>query len=99
MRDSVLSSGPSLALVEDSDSALMTSTVEGSEAALTLLFRRYARLVRTVSYRIRRDEAETDDLLQEVFLFIQRRGEAYNPAKSPVRACWPTNGRLTAAGT
>jgi RNA polymerase sigma-70 factor, ECF subfamily len=54
---------------------------EGEENALSLLFRRYARLVRAVGQRILRDNAEADDLVQEVFLYIHRRSKLFDQAK------------------
>ena len=54
--------------------------------ALAYLFQRYARLVHSISCRILRDRAEADDLLQEVFLFIYRKGKIFNSSKSSVRS-------------
>jgi RNA polymerase sigma-70 factor (ECF subfamily) len=73
-----------------SDESLITGICAGDREALVSLFRRYARLVRAVAYRILRDEAEADDLLQEVFLFIQRKSEAFDSSKSSARS-WIVN--------
>ena len=54
------------------DEVLMARTVDGDKEALGCLFRRYARLVRAVGYKILRDDSEADDLLQDVFLFITK---------------------------
>ena len=51
---------------------------DGGREAVTVLFRRHARAVRNVAYRILRDEAEADDLVQEVFLFIFRKAALYD---------------------
>ena len=58
---------------EVSDELLLEQVADGDKEALALLFRRYSRSVRNVAYRILRNEAESDDLVQEVFLFIFRK--------------------------
>ena len=68
------------------DEVLMERVSDGDREALAGLFRRYALLVRTISCRILRDEAEADDLLQEVFLFIHRKCEAFDRSKSSARS-------------
>ncbi|HEY2467767.1 MAG TPA: sigma-70 family RNA polymerase sigma factor [Terracidiphilus sp.] len=64
-----------------SDESLMTQVRDGVKEALALLFRRHARSVRNVAYRILRNEAEADDLVQEVFLFIFRKAALYDSAQ------------------
>lgn len=66
---------------EVSDEQLLTQLRDGEKEALAHLFRRHARAVRNVSYRILRDEAEADDLVQEVFLFIFRKAALYDAGK------------------
>lgn len=61
-----------------SDEELMEQVGDGAKEALGVLFRRYARAVRNVAYRILRDESEADDLVQEVFLFIYRKSGQYD---------------------
>jgi RNA polymerase sigma-70 factor, ECF subfamily len=68
------------------DETLMSRTCEGSREALAILFRRYARLVRTVALRILRDDSEADDLLQDVFLFVQRNCSMFDSSKATVRS-------------
>lgn len=63
-----------------SDERLMEQVRDGEKEALVALFRRHVRAVRNVAYRILRDEAEADDLVQEVFLFIFRKAALYNSA-------------------
>jgi RNA polymerase sigma-70 factor (ECF subfamily) len=62
---------------EVSDELLLEQVADGDKEALALLFRRYSRNVRNVAYRILRNEAEADDLVQEVFLFIFRKAALY----------------------
>jgi RNA polymerase sigma factor (sigma-70 family) len=71
---------------EPADEVLMSDVFGGNKTALAALFRRYARLVRAVAYRILRDAAEADDLLQEVFLFIQRKCDTFDATKSSARS-------------
>src|SRR6185437_13563896 len=67
--------------IELSDEFLLDQLSRGNQSALVLLFRRYARMVRSVAYRIIRDAAEADDLLQEVFLFIFRKSSLFDPER------------------
>ena len=48
---------------EVSDELLLEQVANGDKEALALLFRRYSRNVRNVAYRILRNEAEADDLV------------------------------------
>jgi RNA polymerase sigma-70 factor (ECF subfamily) len=68
-----------------SDEALMLQVCEGSREALTLLFRRYARTVRGVAYKVLRDTSEADDLLQDIFLLIHRKCRMFDPSRGPAR--------------
>jgi RNA polymerase sigma-70 factor (ECF subfamily) len=77
---------PRVIEAEISDEALMIRTCDGSREALAILFRRYARLVRTVAMRILRDDSEADDLLQDVFLFIHRNCSVFDSSKAAVRS-------------
>lgn len=66
---------------EAPDNGLMEQVRGGSKDALALLFRRYNRSVRSVAYRILRDEPEADDLVQEVFLFLFQKAALFDPGK------------------
>jgi RNA polymerase sigma-70 factor (ECF subfamily) len=77
---------PRVIEAEISDEALMIRTCDGNREALATLFRRYARLVRTVAMRILRDGSEADDLLQDVFLFIHRNCSVFDSSKAAVRS-------------
>jgi RNA polymerase sigma-70 factor (ECF subfamily) len=54
--------------------------------AMSQLFRRYARMVRSVGQRLLRDNGEADDLVQEVFLYIHRRSEVFDQSKGSARS-------------
>jgi RNA polymerase sigma-70 factor (ECF subfamily) len=73
-------------MVEPSDEALIAMVCEGDKEALASLFRRYARIVRGVAYRVLRDAAEADDLLQDIFLLIHRVCASFDSAKGPARS-------------
>ncbi len=70
---------------EISDEALMLQVCDGSREALAALFRRYARLVRVVSFRVLRDASEADDLVQDIFLLVHRDCKAFDSSKAPAR--------------
>src|SRR5713101_4067335 len=70
---------------EISDEALMLQVCDGSREALAALFRRYARLVRGVSFRVLRDASEADDLVQDVFLLVHRDCKTFDSSKAPAR--------------
>ena len=66
---------------EISDELLLTQVRDGNKEALALLFRRHSRSVRNVAYRVLRNEAEAEDLVQEVFLFIFGKATLFNAAR------------------
>jgi RNA polymerase sigma-70 factor (ECF subfamily) len=65
-----------------SDEQLLEAVGGGSKDALSLLFRRHARVVFNVAWRILRDESEADDLRQEVFLYLFERAKLYDSRKA-----------------
>jgi len=71
---------------ELADELLLAQISTGDQEALALLFRRYARLVWSVADRIVRNKAEADDLLQDVFLLIQRRACVFDSSKGTARS-------------
>jgi len=73
-------------IAEISDEALLKQVCEGTREALGILFRRHARTVRNVAYRILRNEAEADDLVQEVFIFICRKAALFNVSGGTARS-------------
>ena len=79
---------PAASLAVDSetlDETLIVQICEGSREALAVLFRRYARLVRQVSFRVLRDASEADDMVQDVFLLVHRDCHTFDSSKSPAR--------------
>ena len=71
---------------EATDETLLTKVQVGDRDSLAILFRRYARMVRTVAHRILRDASEADDLVQDVFLFVFRKACLFDPAMGSVRS-------------
>jgi RNA polymerase sigma-70 factor (ECF subfamily) len=57
----------------------------GDLDALASLFRRYARVVRGVAYRVLRDASEADDLLQDIFLLVHRLCGTFDSSKGSAR--------------
>lgn len=72
-------------LTVPSDEALMAHICDGDKEALASLFRRYARVVRAMAYRVLRDTSEADDMVQEVFLLIHRDCQTFDSSKGPAR--------------
>jgi RNA polymerase sigma-70 factor (ECF subfamily) len=66
---------------ESSDEMLLDQVRQGTKEALALLFRRYAQKVRSVAHRVLRNEAEADDLVQDVFIFIHRKAGLFDAAR------------------
>ena len=70
---------------ELADEALMALICEGDKEAYAILFRRYARLVRGVAFRVLRDAFEADDLLQDIFLLINSKCAMFDSSRGPAR--------------
>lgn len=71
---------------ETGDEVLLADIQAGDAESLSHLFERYARLVRTVSLRILKSVAEADDLVQELFLFLQRKAGTFDSSKGSARS-------------
>jgi RNA polymerase sigma-70 factor, ECF subfamily len=71
---------------EASDESLIARICTGDRDALAALFERYARLTRTVASRILGDLTEAEDLVQDLFLFIQRKCAIFDSSKSTARS-------------
>ncbi len=67
------------------DADLLRNVGQGCTECFEQLFHRYYRQVFSVSYRILRDRAETEDILQEVFLSIYLQQERFDPSRGTVR--------------
>src|SRR5271169_2781772 len=67
---------------EPTDEALMTRVQAEDRDALVRLFERYSQKIRRVVTRILRDVTEADDVVQDLFLFIQRKARIFDSSKS-----------------
>jgi RNA polymerase sigma-70 factor (ECF subfamily) len=71
---------------EASDELLLARISEGDQEALGFLFQRYGSILRSIAGRILGDGLEAEDLVQDLFLFIQRKAEIFDSAKSSARS-------------
>lgn len=67
------------------DAQLLDDVARGSREALAILFRRYARLVRGIALRVLRDASEADDLVQDIFVLIDRCCGTFDGSKASVQ--------------
>lgn len=70
----------------ETDESVISRVQSGERDALSILFRRYARLACSIGQRILRDKTEADDLVQEVFLYIHRKSALFDSAKGSGRS-------------
>jgi RNA polymerase sigma-70 factor (ECF subfamily) len=71
---------------EDSDEFLLVLIASGHKEALSVLFQRHAQTIYHVARRILKDDAEAEDIVQDLFLFIFRKAGNYDATKSPARS-------------
>lgn len=64
-----------------SDEALMEAIAQGNSGALSTLYDRYASILKALTIRVVHDEAEADDLLQEVFMQVWQQARNYSSDK------------------
>lgn len=76
---------PPLESAVDPDAGLVADIARGSREALAILFRRYAGLVRRVALRILKDASEADDLVQDVFVVIDRFSGTFDSSKASAK--------------
>ena len=67
------------------DDSLLERLRDSDREALAVLFRRYARAVRSIALRILRSESEADDLVQDVFLFFFQKPSTFNRSRGSGR--------------
>src|ERR1700724_4425691 len=75
----------SLALAVPQDELLLIKVGDGNSEVLAILFRRFARVVRSIAYRAVRDASEADDLVQDIFLLVHRDARSFDSAKGSAR--------------
>jgi RNA polymerase sigma-70 factor (ECF subfamily) len=68
------------------DETLVYRLSAGDREACSWLFKRFAPSVRNVGRRILKNDAEADDLVQEVFLYLHRKALLFNSSKGSARS-------------
>jgi RNA polymerase sigma-70 factor (ECF subfamily) len=68
------------------DKDLVAATAAGDRSAFTELYRRYAASGFGLAFRILGERAMAEEVLQEVFLSVWRRANAYDTARGSVRS-------------
>jgi len=68
--------------IELTDEDVLARMAQGDGEQVGRLFQRYARVVRSIAVRILRDGSEAEDLVQDLFLFIQRKCALFDSSKS-----------------
>lgn len=71
--------------VDVPDETLMTRLARGDRAALGVLYQRYAVDVKRVAMLLLREEAQADDVVQEIFLEAWRRAESFDATRGTAR--------------
>jgi RNA polymerase sigma-70 factor (ECF subfamily) len=66
---------------ETSDEELMTNIRNRDEAALTTLYRRHSPLLRTIISRVVNNDADTEELVEELFIEIWNCADRYSREK------------------
>jgi RNA polymerase sigma-70 factor (ECF subfamily) len=82
----VASSGAVIPITEISDESLLELVGKGDRDALSKLFRKHAHTVRNVARRILRHDAEADDLVQDVFIFLFRKAALFKATHGSARS-------------
>lgn len=69
-----------------SDETLLRFVQAGDREALAWLFRRYANTIRNLGRKILRVDGEAEDLVQDVFLYVQRKCDLFQSSKGAARS-------------
>lgn len=64
-----------------SDEELLKGIARGDVELLAVLYRRYAKLAYGIGMRILQNPVESEDLVQDIFLYIHRKGGVFDPGK------------------
>lgn len=71
---------------EASDEQLLSQVSEGQQDALAILYQRHGRSIRNIARRILREEAEAEELLQEIFLYLSRKAALFKASRGSARS-------------
>jgi RNA polymerase sigma-70 factor (ECF subfamily) len=77
--------GSSAISIHSDDESLMTLVQTGDQVALGSLLERYEHLVLDIGVRVLRDSFEAQELVQDVFLQVYRKGRLFDPKKGSFR--------------
>jgi len=69
-----------------SDEHLISRLQVGEQDAIAELFRRYSSAIYGLGKRMLRDAGEADDLVQEVFFYVYRKSDLFDPSKGTARS-------------
>jgi RNA polymerase sigma-70 factor (ECF subfamily) len=69
-----------------SDQSLVTAIRSGDEGAMAALYDRYSPIVYSVALRVLQDTAAAEDVLQEVFMQLWRKPEAFDASRGNLAA-------------
>jgi len=83
-------------MTESPSRALLTRLVSGDKSALAELYDLHSRLVNRLALRILGDAADTEDVVQEVFLQVWRQADRYDPGRGTPEAWLVTIARTRA---
>ena len=83
--DAPVSAEKELTSADVPDESLVVQICSGDREALAALFRRYAPLVHGIGRGVLRDNAEAEDFVQDIFLYIHRKATLYDCARGSVR--------------
>jgi RNA polymerase sigma-70 factor, ECF subfamily len=67
------------------DSELILGVIKRERRAFDLFYERYAQIIFNLCVRILRDEAEAQDVLQEIFLQIWREADRFDASRASVK--------------
>lgn len=59
------------------DGLLLAKIAQGDEAAMSVVFDRYSKVVYSVALRVLRDPSAAEDVLQEIFMQVWRKPESF----------------------
>ena len=77
---------PTSSADSSTDEALLRDLQAGEQEALGLLFQRFSRAVYCIAVRILKDRTEAEDLVQDLFLFLQRKSAIFDHKKCSARS-------------
>jgi RNA polymerase sigma-70 factor (ECF subfamily) len=78
------------------DAELVRGLVKHDPVSMEALCRRYGHILKAIIMKVLHDEAEADDVLQEVFLQVWDRAEHYSPARGKLLSWLSTVARRRA---